>query len=264
MKIIVVDDERIALEGLLDVIREVAPEAELNGFEYPEDALSFVEDHECNIAFLDVEMAGMSGVELAEQLKLRNADINIIFATGFEEYRKEAYDLHASGYLTKPITAEKVKRELFDLRRPIPKRNRMRVQTFGNFEAYIDGRPIAFKYSKTKELLAFLVDRKGALCTSGELQVVIFEDEGGHESYMKSLRRDLLETLEAAGCGGVIAQQRGKLGVVPERLDCDYYDWCDGRRMGIVWQGEYMAQYSWSEYTTGVLERMSRNPVPAE
>ena len=109
MKIIAVDDERIALEGLLDVISEAAPAAELNGFEYPEDALAFADENQCNIAFLDVEMSGMSGVELAEQLKMRNPDINIIFATGFEEYRKEAYDLHASGYLTKPITVEKVK-----------------------------------------------------------------------------------------------------------------------------------------------------------
>ena len=259
MKIIAVDDERIALEGLLDVISEAAPTAELTGFEYPEDALAFMNDHDCNIAFLDVEMAEMSGVELAEQLKLRNPDINIIFATGFEEYRKEAYDLHASGYLTKPITVEKVKKELGDLRRPIPNRKRMRVQTFGNFEAYIDGKPIAFKYSKTKEVLAYLIDRKGALCTSAELQAVIFEDDGGHESYMKSLRRDLLETLDTAGCGNVIAQQRGKLGVMPDNLDCDYYDWCDGKYTGIMWHGEYMAQYSWSEYTAGVLERMNRN-----
>ena len=258
MKIIAVDDERIALEGLLDVIAEAAPDAKLNGFEYPEDALDFVLEHDCNVAFLDVEMAGMSGVELAEQLKLQNPDINIIFATGFEEYRKEAYDLHASGYLTKPITADKVRRELSDLRRPIPKRRRMRAQTFGNFEVYIDGVPISFKYSKTKELLAYLIDRRGALCTLSELQAVIFEDDGGHESYMKSLRRDLIDTLDAISCTNVIAQQRGKLGVVPDNLDCDYYDWCDGKRMGIVWQGEYMVQYSWSEYTTGVLERMNK------
>lgn len=261
MKIIAVDDESIALDGLLDIIREVVPDAELNGFEYPEDALEFVELHECNVAFLDVEMAGMSGVELAEQLKLRNPDINIIFATGFDEYRKEAYDLHASGYLTKPITADKVKRELDDLRRPIPVQRRLRVQTFGHFEVYIDNRPVAFKYNKTKELLAYLIDRRGALCTIGELQAIIFEDNYGHETYMKSLRRDLLETMEASGCGNVIACQRGKLGVVPERLQCDYYDWCDGRRMGIVWQGEYMMQYSWGEYTAGILNRLFQNRI---
>ena len=259
MKIIVVDDEQIALEGLLTLISEVVPEAELNGFEYPKEALKYVDNYDCNIAFLDIEMVGMSGVELAEQLKKRNPDINIIFATGFEEYRKEAYDLHASGYITKPITVEKIKKELYDLRRPIPKRKRMRIQTFGNFEAYIDGKPVAFKYNKTKELLAYLVDRKGALCTSAELQAVIFEDDGGHESYMKSLRRDLLETLENAGCGNVISQQRGELGIVPDSLECDYYDWCEGKRMGIIWHGEYMVQYSWSEYTAGVLERINKN-----
>ena len=258
MKIIAVDDERIALEGLMDAISEAAPAAELNGFEYPEDALAFVDDHECNIAFLDVEMAEMSGVELAEQLKRRNPDINIIFATGFEEYRKEAYDLHASGYLTKPVTVEKVKRELADLRRPIVKNERMRVQAFGNFEVFVDDIPIAFKYSKTKELLAYLIDRKGALCTLGELQAVLFEDGGNHESYMKSMRRDLIGILTLLGCENAIAQQRGKLGVIPERVECDYYDWCNGKVKNTVWQGEYMVQYSWSEYTAGILQQMNK------
>ena len=144
------------------------------------------------------------------------------------------------------------------MRRPIPKRKRVRLQTFGNFEAYIDGKPMAFKYSKTKEVLAYLIDRKGALCTLTELQAILFEDDYGHESYMKSLRRDLLDTLEAVECEHIISQQRGKLGIVPEEVDCDYYDWCNGKRGGRVWNGEYMAQYSWSEYTAGVLERMSK------
>ena len=61
------------------------------------------------------------------------------------------------------------------------------------------------------------------------------------------------------GCSNVIAQQRVKLGVVPEHIACDYYDWCEGKRQGLVWRGEYMAQYSWSEYTAAVLERMSRD-----
>ena len=69
MKIIAVDDERIALEGLLDVIAEAAPEAVLNGFEYPEDALEFVDEHDCNIAFLDVEMAEMRESRLVNFLR---------------------------------------------------------------------------------------------------------------------------------------------------------------------------------------------------
>ena len=73
---------------------------------------------------------------------------------------------------------------------------RVRMQTFGNFEVYVDG-----KYSRTKEVLAYLVDRQGALCTMAEIQAVLFEDEMGHESYIKSLRRDLQVTLDEADCG---------------------------------------------------------------
>ena len=254
MKIIALDDEELALEGLMDAIRACAPNAELHGFSYAEDVLAFLRDHSCDVAFLDVEMAGLNGVELAEQLKLRNPDVNIIFATGFSRYQGSAFDLHASGYLMKPITAEKVKRELANLRRPVPEEKRIQVQCFGNFEVYLDGIPLEFKYHKTKELLAYLVDRKGALCTNGEIIAKLFGDDN-HNAYLRSLRKDLLDTLETAGCADVITQQRGKLGLVPEAIRCDYYDWCDGKRMGNAYLGEYMAQYSWSEYTNAALQQ---------
>ena len=40
---------------------------------------------------------------------------------------------------------------------------------------------------------------------------------------------------------------------MPDNLDCDYYDWCEGKRMGIMWHGEYMAQYSFAEFTNASL-----------
>lgn len=257
MNIIAVDDEELALEGLLEAIRKVAPEAEVHGFSCPEDALAFADSHPCAVAFLDVEMAELDGVEMAEQLKVRNPDVNIIFATGFEQYRGAAFDLHASGYLTKPITAEKVRRELAELRRPLPEGKRIRVRTFGNFEVYLDGKPMVFMYSKTKELFAYLVDRKGALCTNGEIIATLFQDEENHNSYLRSLRKDLMDTLDGAGCGAVLERQRSQLAVVPEQIDCDYYDWCAGRRGEILYCGEYMAQYSWGEYTNAMLAQVS-------
>lgn len=251
MRIIAVDDEELALNRLMTAIQQAAPEAELHGFFYPEDALAFLQSNGCDVAFL--EMADTDGVTLARQLKERNPDVNIIFATGFSHYLGAAFELHASGYLTKPITADKVRRELAELRRPVVPGKRVRMQTFGNFEVYVDGKPLEFKYSRTKELLAYLVDRQGALCTMGEIQAVLFEDEMGHESYIKSLRRDLQVTLDEAGCGGVLVKQWGKLAVQPKAFDCDYYDWRDGRREGLSYQGEYMTQYSWGEYTNALL-----------
>lgn len=254
MIVMAVDDERFALENLVEAIGRASSDAQIHRFRYPEDALDFAKENHVDVAFLDVEMIGMNGVELAERLKLYHPDINIIFSTGYGHYRDAAFDLHASGYLTKPITPEKVKKELENLRRPIRNPKRVRIRAFGNFEVYLDGDPISFKYSKTKEMLAYLVDRKGALCTNGEIMAVLFEDDNGHEAYFRSLRKDLTDILEAAGCSEILSQQRGRIGIVPELVDCDYFNWCSGNRSGSnAFHGEYMTQYSWGEYTNGML-----------
>ena len=254
MIVVAVDDERIALENLTESIRLAAPHAQIHSFRYPEDVLEFAQDHYADVAFLDVEMVSMNGVELAERLKLLHPEINIVFSTGYGHYRDAAFDLHASGYLTKPITPEKVKKELDNLRRPVRDTKRMKIRAFGNFEVYLDGNPISFKYSKTKEMLAYLVDRKGALCTNGEIMAILFEDDNGHEAYFRSLRKDLTDVLEGAGCGEVLSQQRGRIGIIPELVECDYFNWCKGNRSGgNVYQGEYMTQYSWGEYTNAML-----------
>ena len=254
MIVIAVDDERFALENLVESIEQASSGAQVHRFRYPEDARDFAKENHVDVAFLDVEMIGMNGVELAEQLKLYHPDINIIFSTGYGHYRDAAFDLHASGYLTKPITAEKVKKELDNLRRPIRNVKRIRIRAFGNFEVYLDGKPISFKYRKTKEMLAYLVDRKGALCTNGEIMAVLFEDDYGHEAYFRSLRKDLTDILETAGCGEVLTQQRGGIGILPELVDCDYFNWCSGKRSGDnAFHGEYMTQYSWGESTNALL-----------
>ena len=66
MTIVAVDDEKIALEALSNAIREAAPKAELHSFRWSEDVLAFAEETRIDVAFLDVEMAVTSGVQLAQ------------------------------------------------------------------------------------------------------------------------------------------------------------------------------------------------------
>ena len=254
MRIIAVDDEKIALEALSSAIKAIVTEDEVVSFRYPEDALEYAKENFCDIAFLDVEMVGMNGVELAGELKKYNSEINIVFCTGYGNYRDAAFELHASGYLMKPITPEKVKRELENLRRPISEKKKLKVQTFGNFEVYIDGKPLNFKYRRTKELFAYLVDRVGAMCTVGEITGILFEDESGREDYFQKLRRDLLSTLDEVGCSDAIVHKRGMLGVVVTEIRCDYYDYLNGQKdLTTSYFGEYMSQYSFAEYTNAHL-----------
>ena len=253
MKIIAVDDEKIALQGLLSSIQKATPGAQLHGFRYANEALAHAKEHSCDVAFLDIEMREMSGVELAQKLKDINPNVNIIFSTGFGSYRDTAFDLHASGYLIKPVTEEGVRHELENLRRPPATPKRLKAITFGNFQILADNKPVRFKYQKTKELLAYLIDRKGSMCSIGEIIASLFPDDT-HKKYYHQLRLDLINTLTLLGFEAIVLQERGSLGIDKNQLECDFYDYLSGKaKLSDLYHGEYMAQYSFAEFTNAEL-----------
>ena len=259
MKILVADDEKLALEGLISVINEVEIDAEVHAFTKPKEVLKFAKENIFDIAFLDIEMRGMTGLELAKQLKEINPKVNIIFVTGYSSYMGDAFSLYVSGYITKPATREKVLKELDNLRYPIEVEEvkGIRAQCFGNFEVFTNGIPVKFQYQKTKEMLAYLIDRKGAACTTGEIIAALWEDEeqSKKRSYMSNLISDLINTFSKEGIEDVIIKRRGNISIIPEKISCDFYDWSKGIAYAVnSYQGEYMTQYSWAEITLGEIE----------
>ncbi len=260
MNILAVDDEVNALEGLESALKRAIPDAAVHTFRSGASALEFAENTPCAVAFLDIEMRDMNGLELAKLLKERRAVTNIVFVTGYSEYAIDAFDVNASGYLLKPATVEKVLESMENLRHPVVSdpSSLLRVQCFGNFDVFFDNKPVKFKYQKTKELFAYLIDRKGTVCPNGELMAILWEDEAGDKkrSYLSNLSLDLMSTLAALGCDDVVMKRRGSLYVVPEKLSCDYYDWNKGMIYAInAYCGEYMSQFDWAEMTLGTLER---------
>ena len=117
--VLVVEDAPILLRGLLRTLREALPQARIQGFRTSAEALDYAAAHRVEIAFLDIELAGESGIELAERLKQRNPRLNIIYLTSHTEYTRQALDSHCSGYILKPLTPEKLRRELANLRFPV-------------------------------------------------------------------------------------------------------------------------------------------------
>ena len=65
MKILAVDDEIIALEGLIKSIKEADKTAKVFGFRFSDEAIEFMKTNICDVAFLDIEMVAMNGVNLA-------------------------------------------------------------------------------------------------------------------------------------------------------------------------------------------------------
>lgn len=117
--IIVVEDEPIILTGFIHILEDTLPEIQTFGFLTAEETARFAGSTRVDVAFLDIELCGESGIELAKELCALNPHTNIIFLTGHSEYTGEALDLHCSGYLLKPLTPEKIRKEISHLRYPV-------------------------------------------------------------------------------------------------------------------------------------------------
>ncbi|WP_035767675.1 response regulator [Butyrivibrio sp. NC2002] len=263
MKAIAVDDEYLALEGCLNAIKKADPSIEVEGFESGEDAIEYLKKSIPDIAFLDVEMRGENGIKVAKELQKFNSRINIIFVTGYSEFMQDAFSLYASGYILKPVTAGKVKDALEHLRYPVEEslEKKMRIRTFGNFEVFgVDGKPVEFAYSKTKELLAVLIDANGAMRTFDQIMEYLWMDEldaGSHGSYLRNLFADMQRVFSDQGVGDALIRRRGAAGIDRNYFVCDYFMFLEGKKAQYVFAGEYMSQYSWGEMTLGKLVQMS-------
>ena len=250
---IAVDDEPLMLGALTKAIKASADITSVASFTSCEDALDFVQSNPADIAFLDIQMRGMGGLSLAKKILGFCPDCKIVFCTGYEEYAIPAFKLHASGYLMKPISAKDVQEEIDNIKGIRQGQKPLAVTCFGNFEVYAKGEKLTFKRSKTKELLAFLVDRNGAGVTVAEIGVALWEndEEQKNQNYIHQLFRDLRQSLEAVGVEEIFERNQYFYSIDPAKLDCDYYAYLKTGKP--EFRGEYMTQYSWAERTCGLL-----------
>ena len=255
MRILCLDDEPLALQMLEMCVAKVRPEADVAAFDDQDELLEDAEEHGCDVAFLDIHMRGMTGVEVAKRLKDINPKMNIIFVTGFSEYKGDAMDMRASGYIMKPVTKEEVARELENLRFPVvPKSNvLLRVQCFGNFDVFMpSGEHVRFERSKAKEVFAYLVHRHGSSCTLREIFAAVFGDEPYDKKLQNLLQTyiySMIKSLKAIGAESAVVRSYNALAVNPDVLDCDYYRFKELDPGAVnAYECEYMSQYDWADF----------------
>lgn len=258
MKVIAADDEPLALRRLEKAIREAKPDVNLVTFTDPEEIAPYARGNVIDVAFLDVEMGTMSGIEVAKHLKAIYPKINIVFVTGYDKYMGKTIALRMSGYVTKPATKDKIKIELEDLKHPPQEesQNKIYVRCFGNFDVFVNGSLLEFEKAKTKEMFAYLIDRRGSSVTTGELRSVLWdvETDVNTRSYLSKVKKDLVNVLEMMNLSDVFIEKRGSYAIDPHQIKCDYFDFLADRPDGIrAYNGEYMSQYSWAEERCAVL-----------
>ncbi len=249
MRILLVDDEELQLVRLKDTINKVlSQDNEYLIYSNPVKAYEENKDKAIDIAFLDIEMPVMNGIQLAKKLKIANPQVNIIFVTAYDGYALEAHKMHASGYITKPVNETLVRNEIEGLRYPValPEKegDLLEVKCFGNFEVFKDGEPLRFARSKSKELFAYLIDREGAAVSLNELNAILWDED--KSSYLRNLIVDIQTTLKEVGAEDVFVKRHSECFVNVDKINCDAYEYKKNNPTAIrMYRGEYMAQYSW-------------------
>lgn len=253
MLIFAIDDEPKVLEYNEKVIREAAPDAQVMSFKRGGAALEAIRGGDVpDVVFSDIEMPGVSGLELAVKIKELSPNTRIVFTTAYEKYAIDAFRIKAHGYLLKPITADDIGRELSYVPKKITEvMDKLVIRCFGHFDVYYQGKPIIFARKQTKELLAYLIDRRGAACTSGEIALALWQEGGSTKAEQNRIRvliNDLRKTLKEIGMEKIILREHGETAILRDLIDCDYYRMLEGDMDALnEYHGQYMVEYGWAE-----------------
>jgi two-component system LytT family response regulator len=111
VKILVVDDEELARTRLTRMLGTLEYK-DITQAQNTQEALNMCKQEKFELAFLDINMPGSSGLELGYELKYLSPDIKIIFQTAYEEHALKAFDIGAIAYLVKPFSVEQLKQAL--------------------------------------------------------------------------------------------------------------------------------------------------------
>ncbi len=249
MRILLVDDEELQLLRLVNTLKSVLKDEELLSFSNPDKALEEAKKNRIDLAFLDIEMPHLNGIQLAKKLKAINPQTKVIFVTAYDNYALDAFKVHASGYVTKPVNVDKIKKELEQLEGLVELKptKKIQIKCFGNFEIFYQGEPVKFAYQKSKEVVAYLVDREGSMVNVNELNAVLWEED--HKSYLRNLIADIKNSLTAINCGDVFIKRHNECAIDINKVDCDAFEYKNDNPDAIrMYRGEYMIQYPWAVF----------------
>lgn len=261
MNILAVDDEPIMLLSLKDSLEKVFSKNDdtVKSFEEIDNAMNYIDslgEERLDYAFLDIKLRGINGIDFAALIKEKKPGVRIVFCTAYSDKALDAFKINAIGYLLKPITEEKIRnllKQIDYMFKDSNNRAHIEVKTFGNFDVFVDGKTVTWHRQKAKELFAFLVDNRGASVTNSEIALALWETDENVKS-IATIISSLRSTLKEYGIESVLVRARNSTSIDTNQLKCDVYELYNGSKEAKnLYNGEYMANYSWAEFTNAHL-----------
>ncbi len=168
----IVDDEDSALDALEDELNEIDAVRIVGKFTSPMEALQQVGSLHVDMVFLDIEMPGIDGLALADQMLQNDQSVDVVFTTAYDQYAVEAFEVNALDYILKPVMQERLlksfnkwmaKHKSTDSFHREPA---CRIATLGTFQLMITTeketeQTVKWRTNKARELFAYFVHQRG-------------------------------------------------------------------------------------------------------
>lgn len=258
MKIIAIDDEISSLQIFL---REIVSIDKLECKFFKDDTkqiLSYVKENDVSMAFLDVNMPNINGLDLAVQLVKTGKKIKIVFVTGIslnEDDIPSSIKNNVLGIIRKPYVFDDVKRYVDLISNNEVK---MEVKMFNNFDCFISGKVMKFSSSKSKELLALIITYNGKTLEMNDAISQLWPDtpvENAKKLYRDAVWR-LRKTLQEYNFD-CVDFQRAQLKIIKSNIVCDYWDYLKTHKG--PYNGTFCKSYEWSFDYLGELDMIAES-----
>ena len=184
MKVLIVDDEKLALSRLKRILNEEGI-SNIHECNNPIDAIKIATKSKFDVAFLDISMPTMSGLELANTILEMNPNIFIVFQTAFDEYALEAYKTGGLDYLLKPISNESIKKSLEKIKKFMNTSNNENISA-----SEVSKKIVAKRGSKI-----YMIDIDDIYYIKADLDEVIIRTKDT-DAYVRKKMQDMQEVLK--------------------------------------------------------------------
>ena len=276
IKAIILDDEELSVAKLEKSLQESGLVEIAAKFTRPLAALTFLKTNPIDVAFLDIEMPDMDGIEFSHRLIELQERVAVVFVTAYHQYAVEAFRLNALDYLMKPVTAERLQETLKRILagqavaiQPLP----VQIRCFGKFKVSAGSAEVRFRTEKARELLTFLIDRRGDFVHREEICDHLWEEYDGDRAaiHFHTTLYYVKKALLQQGVEMPIEHDHGSYRLKVDGLDCDYCRFkefmdgagivnrstvCEYEAAAGLYDGDYLAgaQFPWVERNRQMLK----------
>ncbi|WP_334073065.1 MULTISPECIES: response regulator [Paenibacillus] len=190
MRVVIVDDEQLALDYLERQIAKITDiSADIVGkFTDPLEGKRFLLQNQADVAFLDIHLPEISGIEMAEQILEAKPELAVVFVTAYNEFAVKAFELNALDYIVKPVRLERLSKTLsrvrdsLSLKQPSVAETEsaqdLRLNLFRQFSiAAEEGQHLLqWRTTKAQELFLYLLQHRGQLVRKSTLTDLLWPE----------------------------------------------------------------------------------------